>query len=154
MILSDLRPQNYWWQNRKEYKGKTNLAQSVLACLLWLLYRLGSTHRPHMYPMPGRVWGMGVVRGCARAVPAQPHSLTAILHNLAVVPARRHPLCVRLPSAKTFFIAAILLWENNDVGIILFYSVIYNSIQFNSNKLYWVIITVSTLLQITIMCPL
>ena len=39
---------------------------------------------------------------------------------------RPPPLCVYLPSAKTFFIAAILLWE--DVGIVLFSSVIYNSV--------------------------
>ena len=32
------------------------------------------------------------------------------------------------PPAKTFFIAAILLWENDNVGIVLFYSVIYNSV--------------------------
>ena len=38
------------------------------------------------------------------------------------------PLCVNLPSAKTFFIAAILLWEKDDVGFLLFYSVIYNSV--------------------------
>ena len=60
-------PQNYRRQNRKEYKGKRNLAQSALVCLLWLLYRPRSTHRPHMYPMPGQAWGMGVVGGCARA---------------------------------------------------------------------------------------
>ena len=59
-------------QNRKEYKGKTNLAQSALGSLLWPLYRPGSTHRPHMYPTPGWAWGMGVVGGCARAVPSQP----------------------------------------------------------------------------------
>ena len=33
-----------------------------------------------------------------------------------------------LHSAKTFFIAAILLRENDDIGIILFYYVIYNSV--------------------------
>ena len=49
-------PQNYRWQNRKEYKGKTNAAQSALARLLWLLYRPGTTHRPHLYPTHGE-WG-------------------------------------------------------------------------------------------------
>ena len=35
-----------------------------------------------MYPTPGRAWGMGVVRGCAGAVPARPHSpLTPLLYN-------------------------------------------------------------------------
>ena len=71
-----LKPQNYRWQNRKEYKGKTNLAQSALAA------------RQHPQTT--------VVGGRARA------------------------------SAKTFFIAAILLRENEDVGIVSFYSVIYN----------------------------
>ena len=66
--------QNYRCQNRKEYKGKTNSAQSALPHLLWLLYWPGSTHIPHMYPTPGWAWGMGVVRGCARAVPARPPS--------------------------------------------------------------------------------
>ena len=55
-------------KNRKEYKGRTNCAHSALARLLWLLYRPGSTQRPHMYPTPGRVWGMGVVGGCARVL--------------------------------------------------------------------------------------
>ena len=46
------------------------------------LHQRVSTHRPHMYPTPGRAWGMGVVGGCARAVPAQPPSpLTPLLHN-------------------------------------------------------------------------
>ena len=75
---------NYRWQNIKDYKGKTNSAQSVLANLLWLLYQpgtAGSTHRPHMYPTPGRAWEIGVVWGCAKAVPARPPSpLTPLLH--------------------------------------------------------------------------
>ena len=79
--------------------------------LFWLLYWPGSTHRPHKYPTPGRAWGMGVVGGRTRAVPARPPSpLTPLLHNLAVVLARQHPqttpLCVHLPSAKTVFIVA------------------------------------------------
>ena len=69
-----IHTQNYRRQNRKEYKGKTNLAQSELARLLWLLYRPSSTHRPHVYPTRGRAWGMGLVRGCARAVPSRPPS--------------------------------------------------------------------------------
>ena len=74
-ILYTVQSQNYRWQNRKEYKGKTNWAQSALARLLWLLYRLGSTHSPHMYPTPGRAcWlGMGAVGGCARAEPSARH---------------------------------------------------------------------------------
>ena len=51
-----------------------------------------------MYPKPGRAWGLRVVGGCTRA------------------------------PAKTFFIAAILLWKNDDIGIVLFYSAIYNSV--------------------------
>ena len=52
-------PQNYRWQNKKEYKGKTNWAQSALAravparpppwlhsYTIWLLYQPGGTHRP------------------------------------------------------------------------------------------------------------
>ena len=67
-----------------------NWAQSALAPLLWLLYWPSSTHRPQMYPMPGRAWVMGLVGGCARAVAARPPSpLTPLLHNLAVVLARR-----------------------------------------------------------------
>ena len=65
------------WQNRKEYKGKTSWAQSALARLLWLLYRPCSTHRPHIYPTPGRAWGMWVVGGCARTVLAPLTPLTA-----------------------------------------------------------------------------
>ena len=57
---------------------------------------------------------MGVVRGCARAA------------VLAQWPGPPPTLCVNLLSAKTFFIAAILLRENEDVGIVSFYSVIYN----------------------------
>ena len=74
-------PQNYRWQNRKEYKGK------------------GIRH---------------------------PSPLTPLLLNLAVVPARRPPH----NTAKTFFIAAILLWENDNVGtgIVLYYSIVYNSV--------------------------
>ena len=37
-------------------------------------------------------------------------------------------LCVNLPSDKTFFIAEILLWEKDDEGFVLFYSVIFNSV--------------------------
>ena len=74
-----VRPQNYRCQNRKEYKGKMNWAQSALVLLLWLLYWPCSTNRPHMYP----TWGMGVVGGCTRAVLAKPPSpLTPLLHNL------------------------------------------------------------------------
>ena len=47
-------------------------------------------------------------------------------------------LCVNLLFAKTFFIAAILLWEKDNVGFVLFYSVIYNSV-------YTVLYTVCTL---------
>ena len=43
----------------------------------------GGTHRPHTYPMAGRAWGMGVVEGCARAVPARPpYPFNLLLHNL------------------------------------------------------------------------
>ena len=35
---------------------------------------------------------------------------------------------VNLPSAKKFFIAAMLLFDEDDVGFILFHSVIYNSV--------------------------
>ena len=35
-----------------------------------------------------------------------------------------------------FFIAAILLWESNDVGIVLFYSFIYNSVHWPMFILY------------------
>ena len=65
-----------------------------------------TTYVPH-------VWGMGVVGGCARAVPAGPPP--PWLHSY------------------TFFIAAILLWENDDVCIVLFYSVIYNSEEYTYN---------------------
>ena len=52
-------PQNYRWQNIKEYKGKTNWAQSALACLLWLLYRPGRLTDHTCTPRPaGRgEWG-------------------------------------------------------------------------------------------------
>ena len=90
VATSWIEPQNYRWQNRKEYKGKTNSAPGppppwLHSYIIWLLYRPGGTHRPPS-------------------------------------------LCVNLLSVKTFFIAAILLWENDDVGIVLFYSVIYNSV--------------------------
>ena len=50
------------------------VASTLRSILRESLRNLGqcSTHRPHMYPTPGRAWGMGVVRGCARAVPARP----------------------------------------------------------------------------------
>ena len=48
---------------------------------------------------------------------------------------RPPPLCVHLPSAKTFFIAAILLWENDNIGILLIYSVIYNSVVVSHEQL-------------------
>ena len=35
---------------------------------------------------------------------------------------------VNLPSAKKFFIAAMLIRDEDDVGFVLFYSVIYNSV--------------------------
>ena len=39
--------------------------------LLWLLYRTAApTDHICMYPAPGLAWGMGVVGGCARAIPA------------------------------------------------------------------------------------
>ena len=50
--------QNYRWQHRKEYKGKTNWAQSALARLLWLLYKPSSTHRPNTY-VPHAWLGVG-----------------------------------------------------------------------------------------------
>ena len=38
---------------------------------------------------------------------------------------------INLPSAKKFFIAAMLLWDEDDIGTIVFYSVIYNSVVIN-----------------------
>ena len=35
---------------------------------------------------------------------------------------------LNLPSANTFFIAAMLLWDEDDNGTLLFHSVIYNSV--------------------------
>ena len=35
---------------------------------------------------------------------------------------------VNLPSAKKFFIAAMLIRDEDDVGFVLFHSVIYNSV--------------------------
>ena len=107
----DLRTKLQMTEQKRVYcKGKTNWAQSVLVRLLWLLYLPCSTHRPHMYPTPGWVWGMGVVGGCARAVPAWPPSpLTPFLHNLAVVPARQ--IVLNLSSLYLFSIlSSIILW--------------------------------------------
>ena len=53
-------------------------------------------------------------------------------------------LCDMMSAFKTLFKEALSKGFHN----------FFISIQFNSNKLYWVIITVNTLLQITIMCPL
>ena len=98
----------------KSIKGRwIHLAQSALARLLWLLYRPGSTHRPHMYPTPGRAWGIGVVGGCARAVPARPPSPLSISRLLRYSSLRRGNLTLR----------------NDDVGIVLFFSIIYNSLR-------------------------
>ena len=35
---------------------------------------------------------------------------------------------VNLPSAKKFFFAEMLLWDEEDVGFVLFHYVIYNSV--------------------------
>ena len=79
------QPQNYRWQNRKEYKEKTNSAQSVLAGLFWLLYWPGSTHRPHMDPTPGRAWGMRVRQGSTS--PALPLDFTPTQSGCCTGPA-------------------------------------------------------------------
>ena len=104
-----MRPENYRWQNIKEYKGKMNSAQSALVRLLWLLYRPGSNHNPHMYPTPSRAWGMG---GGQRVCQGST--------GLAPLPLDSTPTHSSLQQ--------FLLWENDDVGIILFYFVIYNSV--------------------------
>ena len=54
-----------------------------------LLYWPISTHRPHMYPGVGNGGGWRVRQGSTSLAPS--------------------PLCVNLLSAKTFFIAAMLL---------------------------------------------
>ena len=85
----------------------------------------GGTHRPHMYPMPSWAWGMGVVGGCARAVPDQPPStLTPLLHNL-------------LLNTGTIFAPEIYLRQTGKCAVsnssslqTLFYSVIYNSVDY------------------------
>ena len=57
-----------------------------------------------------------------------------------------------------WFLWLLLLWQGSQGGLCSRARVKITGrvciVQFNSNKLYWVIITVSTLLQITIMCPL
>ena len=64
-----------------------------------------TTYVPHAWPGVGNGGGRRVRQGSTSPAP------------------------IPLDSTPTlFFIAAILLWENDDVGIVLFYSVIYNSV--------------------------
>ena len=110
------KPQNYRWQNIKEYKGKMNWTLRVcckyikgaqIASVLSWGAGTAPAHPPTT-PIPHTRPGVGngVVGGCAIAV----HS--------------------------SFFIAAILHWEKDDVGFILCYSIIYNSV----SKTYKIII--------------
>ena len=69
----------------------------------------GCTHRPQMYPTPGQAWWMGGGRRVRQGSTGPTH--------------------LPLDSIPTqFLIAGILLWENDDVGLILLYSVIYDSV--------------------------
>ena len=99
--LTAAPPQNYKWQNRKEYKGKTN----------WTYWGKGEGFALHFYH------GSNVGRtGIALAHPLT----TPIPHVQPGVGNRggwrvRQRVCggeesgVNLPSAKKFFIAAMLL---------------------------------------------
>ena len=84
-------PKELQMTKQKKIKPTSSFSQSRIAAMNNVLAdgRLiqkgggGGTHRPHMYPTPGRAWGKhGVVRGCAKAVPVQsPSPLTPLLHN-------------------------------------------------------------------------
>ena len=74
------------------------------------------THRPHMYPTPGQAWGMGVVRGCTRAVPVRPPSpFTPLLHNVT------QSLHLKYTCSKRAV-------SNSSSLYTLFYSVMFNSV--------------------------
>ena len=60
-----------------------------------------------------RVWGIGVVGGCARGCRGGGGGEESV---------------VNLPSAKKFFIAAMLLRDEDEKGTVLFHSVIFNSV--------------------------
>ena len=88
-----------------------NSAQSALGRLLWLLYRPSITHRLHMYPTPGWSWGMGVVRGCARAVPARrPSPLTPLLHNSSLQQSYLEKMMMK--ALYFSILSSIILWFN------------------------------------------
>ena len=106
-----LDPQNYRWQNRKEYKGKTNWAQSALARLLAVV---PAWQHPQTTYVPHARWGVG--NGGGRRVhqgstgPAPPpwlHSYTIcedILHC-------RNPSLRKQWQASYFSIlSSIILW--------------------------------------------
>ena len=66
----------------------------------------------NVYPLPGRAWGMGVVRGFARAVLARPPSpfvsLSCLLRHSSL---RQRRLCpIRLPFILFSILSSIILW--------------------------------------------
>ena len=83
------------------------LPQVYLRCKDCVSIKLGGRYCPGPHydhphsPRPRPCVGNGVVGGCVRAV------------------------------LSSFFIAAILLWEKDNVGFVLFYSVIYNSVVYS-----------------------
>ena len=95
-------PYNYKWQNRKEYNGKMNWAPVPAqppSPFTELLQTPPIGIRDRVQGWSGGApEGVGEERG------------------------------ITFPSAKIFFIAAMILWDEDDIGTVLFYSVIYNSV--------------------------
>ena len=80
-VHSWAQPQNYKWQNRKKNKGKSNWTLRLPQVDLRCKDCVSIAFLPTVVMLAGRVWGIEVVGGCARAV------------------------------LSSFFSAAILLWE-------------------------------------------
>ena len=105
---------------KSTYKGKTNWGKGEgFALHFYHGSNVGRTGfalaHPPTTPIPHtRTWGIGVIGGCTRGCGGggKERSESGVNH----------------PSAKKFFIAAMLLWDEDDVGFILFHSVIYNSV--------------------------
>ena len=123
-----LYTQNYRWQNRKEYKGKTNPVQSALARLLQVYLRCKDcvsiklvglfppwrTLRPPPFLMLGRAWCKCVVCGCWRSGTTARGCMSGVKGGGGRLAPPWRTLRKIVPNSSSLYS--------------LFYSVIYNSV--------------------------
>ena len=113
-----VRTQNYKWHNGKQYKGKRNMVQSALAQRM----RQGCTGPPPpLTPLQYRV--AACIKNFAKLRKRKFRSSPTPTQS-AVCYSPSPPICKKILQSGT----AMLLWDEDEYGTVLFHSVIFNSV--------------------------